>query len=110
MLRHSGRTVDAFANGKEGLGFFRENSAMFTAVILDLEMPVMEVFTCFADLRKTRDDVPVVITTSHSSDYRVDDLLTQHTTCLVSKPYIFRELVCVQGKLAGSGNAEIASR
>lgn len=56
------------SNGKEALDIFAQNPDMFTLVILDLTMPVMDGMSTFKEMIKIKPDVKVIICSGYDED------------------------------------------
>ncbi|KAJ4461608.1 putative hybrid sensor histidine kinase/response regulator [Paratrimastix pyriformis] len=83
------RTVEA-ANGREAVELFGPDPGRFAAVLLDLTMPEMSGQATFAELRRLRPAVPVLIC-SGFSDGEVEDLVAAGAHFL-AKPYTMAQL------------------
>ncbi|MBA3698164.1 MAG: response regulator transcription factor [Planctomycetes bacterium] len=90
-LREAGFSVDASADGEEGLWFATTNA--YDAIILDLMLPKLDGLTVLERLRSAGNRTPVLILTARDSvddrvrglDHGADDYLT--------KPFALAELL-----------------
>jgi CheY-like chemotaxis protein len=61
MLKKVGFSVMTAADGHEAVELYRQHSSEIVCVILDLTMPQMGGEETFRELRRIRDDVPVIV-------------------------------------------------
>lgn len=106
ILERKGYETFEAANGAEALDVFAAHSAEIGLVVLDMMMPVMGGRECFEHLRE-RSDVPVLVTTGHTSDAAAQHLIAQGAAFL-EKPFPAADLVREARRLlqrSTSGNA-----
>jgi CheY-like chemotaxis protein len=93
MLEESGFNVVSAADGRQALELFRGTSDRIDVVLLDMTMPHMDGEATFRELRRVRDDVPVVV----SSGYSEQDAMTRFSEArpdgYLQKPYRMGELL-----------------
>ncbi|KAJ4461612.1 putative PAS domain S-box protein [Paratrimastix pyriformis] len=89
-LRRLGFESVEAANGREAVELFGPDPGRFAAVLLDLTMPEMSGQATFAELRRLRPAVPVLIC-SGFSDGEVEDLVAAGAHFL-AKPYTMAQL------------------
>jgi PAS domain S-box-containing protein len=75
MLNKLGFEVALAADGREAVEIFRATPARFTLVLMDLTMPHLDGKAAYAELRRLRADVCVVL----MSGFNEEDALTQFT-------------------------------
>ncbi len=91
ILERKGYETLEAANGAEALEVFAAHAEEIGLVVLDMMMPVMGGRECFEQLR-TRTDVPVLVTTGHTSDDAAQQLIAQGAAFL-EKPFPAADLV-----------------
>jgi PAS domain S-box-containing protein len=100
ILEKAGFEVLVAASGAEGLERFRASADRIVAVLLDMTMPDFSGEEVFAELRKVRPDVPVIL----SSGYNEQDAVRRFTADVpagpegglagfVQKPYLPADLL-----------------
>lgn len=89
-LKKEGHSVDWVRDGARALDFARSES--FDAVVLDLMLPERDGISVISELRKSGNDVPVLVVTARSEiDDRVG-LLDMGADDYLVKPFDLREL------------------
>ena len=88
ILKDHYNTYEA-ENGQIGLNILNKNKIEFSAVLLDLQMPVMDGYTF---LKKVTEDsklkhLPIVVTTSHAESEKEIEALKMGAWDFVTKPY-----------------------
>jgi DNA-binding response OmpR family regulator len=106
MLRKRGFSVLEAGNGNMAVDLIRAQKEDIAVVLLDLTVPGKSSQEVFEELRRTRPDVKVILTSAHGRD-RVDSLLRGlHHESFIRKPYHLGELVSVvREALAPAGTA-----
>ncbi len=80
-------TVEA-ENGQVALDILKEHPGEFSAVLLDLVMPVMDGYTFLSELKSTADfGIPVIVTTGNSATENERKAFNLGAWDFVSKPY-----------------------
>ncbi len=87
MLERFGLTVLTASNGREALDIFRERSADIACVILDLTMPHMDGEEAFHELRKIRNDVPVIMSSGYNEQEITHRFTGKGPDGFMQKPY-----------------------
>jgi len=67
VLEKLGYTVQTSTNPVKALGIFEADPTLFDLVISDMTMPQMSGVTLSEELKKTKNDIPIIICTGHSS-------------------------------------------
>lgn len=93
LLDQKGYTTRTAADGAEGLALFRENPAGFAAVILDRSMPGMDGAEVFAELRRLRPDIPVVLASGYDPREGVDGSVGERISAFVQKPFRLADIL-----------------
>lgn len=94
-------TVYTAANGAEALQHFQKEK--IDLVTLDLEMPGISGFEVLKEMKKMKEDVPVIIITAHINLPRVREVISQGAVNVLSKPFVIHEVTSVVGKALSSG-------
>ena len=87
MLRAGGHRVREAGGGREAMEIFRPAKQEFDLVILDLMMADMDGSATFAELRRIRPDIPVLISTGYPGDAKIPALIEAGVKGLLQKPY-----------------------
>ena len=92
MCRRLGFGVHTAENGQQAVDFFADHANEISAILLDYEMPGMSCEQTVQQLRKTRPDVPIVL----SSGYAEEDTISHFTGTglveFIQKPYELEKL------------------
>lgn len=91
ILKHNNYAVDAVYNGKDAINFI--HTGIYDVVILDIMMPIMNGIEVLEQIRKERNNIPIILLTAKSEvsdkvkglDLGADDYLT--------KPFHSKELI-----------------
>ena len=104
VLVHAGASVDFAANGQVALSMLAEGAVCYDAVLMDLQMPVMDGFEATAAIRAMGlDELPVVAMTANALDEDRRRALDAGMNGYVAKPIDVDELVATLVRLAGRG-------
>jgi len=87
LLEALGYSVVTRNNGVEALDYFRGNGKSVDLVILDLVMPKMNGYDCFAGLKQIDPAVKVVICSGYSTDSDVDAMIDNGVVAAIKKPF-----------------------
>ena len=105
MLRRKGFAVIEAADGKTGVDLFCANAPAVDVVLLDLTLPGMSGREVLTELRRTKPDVKVIITSAYSHEQAKITLEGHHHWLYIRKPYLIHELtsllqksVCTDGE------------
>jgi CheY-like chemotaxis protein len=93
LLEQKGYTTRAAGDGAEGLALFRENPAGYVAVILDRSMPGMDGAEVFAELRRLRPDLPVVLASGYDPRDGVAGSVGERHSAFVQKPFRLADIL-----------------
>jgi two-component system cell cycle sensor histidine kinase/response regulator CckA len=92
MLSDIGFNVIIAIDGLDGLNLFKSNMDAISIVIMDLTMPNIDGDELFREIRKLRNDIPVII----SSGYNESEIIARFTDVFpegfLKKPYTARQL------------------
>jgi PAS domain S-box-containing protein len=86
-LESYGYKVLVAANGKEGVGLFRELVCEIDAVLLDMTMPVMSGEEALERLKSIQPDIPVVLSSGFNEDDATRRFTGKGLAGFIQKPY-----------------------
>lgn len=89
--RTNGFHVETASDGRQAIELFAKASGRFSAILLDMNLPVLNGPQTFSRLRSINPDVPVIVMTGYDKDL-VDSL---DADAVLSKPFKFNELFAV---------------
>ncbi len=92
MCRRLGFTVHAVADGREAVDLFAEHAEQIVAVLLDYEMPGMSCEQTVQQLRKTRPDVPIVLSSGYAEEDTISHFTGTGSVEFIQKPYELEKL------------------
>jgi PAS domain S-box-containing protein len=93
ILQRAGYRVTETSNGVAGLRAFRDQHRDITAVLLDVTMPGLDGPEVLIELRKLRNDVPVLMISGYGDQDTETRLGEMGATAFLKKPFQPRELV-----------------
>jgi len=88
ILKVAGATADIAANGKEAVDTVLSNHRKYTAVLMDIQMPVMDGFEATRKIRETYSaaEVPIVALTAHAQAEEIEKCRQAGMEHHISKP------------------------
>ena len=86
MLERRGCEVLTASNGREGVDLFRREARRVDAVLLDLNMPILDGERAVEEIRQTDPTVPVWIMTGFDPAGREERLARGHVRGVLRKP------------------------
>jgi CheY-like chemotaxis protein len=92
MLEWSGFQVLAASDGDEALGMYRQHTDAIVCVLLDLTMPGLSGEETFAELRRVRGDVRVVLSSGYDADEVAGRFEGRGPDGFIQKPYTMEAL------------------
>ena len=101
MLTVMGLQAVFAADGREGVAKFRPDPARFTLVLLDLTMPHMDGAETFAELRKMRAGVRVVLMSGFNEQEALMRFAGKGITSFIQKPFTLDSLRTVIRSVLG---------
>ena len=101
MLRHLGLDPVLVADGREAVEIFRVTPSRFALVLLDLSMPHMDGEQTFAELRRLRPDVRVVLMSGFNAQEAMVRFTGKGLASFVQKPFAVGELRTVLHDILG---------
>ncbi|MBN8217604.1 MAG: response regulator [Spirochaetes bacterium] len=99
MLEHSGYRVLTAADGREGVDLLRAGSSRVDGVLLDLTMPQMDGVRAFAELRRIRPEVKILVTSGYSEQEVVRQFQGRGHEAFLQKPFGLAALQAALAKL-----------
>ena len=106
VLVHAGATVDLAANGRIAVSMLAEAGAHYDAVLMDLQMPVMNGFEASAAIRALGlDSLPIVAMSANAMDEDRQRALAAGMDEHLAKPIDVDELVATLERLTGKDGA-----
>ncbi len=92
MLEHLGFTVLSAEDGLKAVDLFRRNAKDIVLVILDLTMPHLSGDEVYREIRRIRNDVPVIISSGFSRKDVMPRFAGKHLAGFLQKPYRIQDL------------------
>ncbi len=92
VLEARGAEVLAAADGEEGIELFRRRADQIDAVVLDLTMPKKSGRETLEELRRTKEDVPVVLTSGFDESVARQRVEGLGAAAFLQKPYDMQKL------------------
>ncbi len=103
MLRRLGYQVISARGGYEALALLRREPAAVDLAIIDMIMPEMSGSQVFAEIRRIRPDLPVLIASGYSAESDVTGISVQGSNGFIQKPFDLKTLArCVRQVLTAS--------
>ncbi|MCP4656332.1 MAG: PAS domain S-box protein [bacterium] len=87
MLERLGFEVLTTGDGREALEIFAADPERFTLVLLDLTMPELDGEECFQELRRIREQVPVILSSGYDEQELTSRFVGQGLAGFIQKPY-----------------------
>ncbi len=92
VLQASGFTVLTAEDGAAGVDVFRQHRDEVSLVLLDLTMPVLSGEEAFSELRRIRDDVPVIMMSGYNETETTERFAGKRLSGFIQKPYEAEQL------------------
>jgi PAS domain S-box-containing protein len=107
MLRRKGFSVLEASDGLAAVDLFRANKSRIGVVLLDLTLPGMDGKDVFAEVRRIRPDIKVILTTAYREEMAVNAAGGQHGWAFIRKPYgIFALAELLRDALSARGDRD----
>jgi PAS domain S-box-containing protein len=103
MLEDMGYTVHLAENGQEGVDMFEKNPDLYSMVILDMIMPVMDGKDAFMAMKAIKPDCKVVISSGFAKDTSMSELKEQGLSGFIRKPYVDYDLSTLVSQTISGG-------
>jgi CheY-like chemotaxis protein len=108
VLVHAGASVDFAGNGRIAVSMLAENAAQYDAVLMDLQMPVMDGFEATHAIRALGlDCLPVIAMTANAFDEDRRRALAAGMNDYIAKPIDVDVLVSTLTRLTGRAPAAV---
>ncbi len=95
MTRHLGLDPVLARDGREAVALFNAAPARFACVLLDLRMPQMDGEQTFAELRRVRPDLPVVLMSATNAQEAMTHFTGKGLAGFLQKPFTITDLSAV---------------
>jgi len=92
IIRGLGYTVLTATSGKEALKIFKDHEKEIDLVILDMIMPEMSGRETFENLKKTRKDIKVILSSGYSLNDQASHILNRGCNGFIQKPFNIKVL------------------
>jgi signal transduction histidine kinase/CheY-like chemotaxis protein len=100
LLRRKGLSVLEANDGLTAVDLFRANNSRIAVVLLDLTLPGIDGKNVFAEVRRMRPDIKVILTTAYSEEMAMSAVGGQHDWAFIRKPYTITELAKITSRRA----------
>jgi len=92
LSEHGYRTITA-TSGEDALHMLQDLEGHIDLVILDLNMPGMGGRTCLTKIVERYSEMKVIVSSGHSAETQVQDVLAAGAVDFVAKPYRLTEML-----------------
>jgi len=92
MLERLGFEVLTTGDGREALEIFAADPDRITCVLLDLTMPELDGEECFRELRRIRQEVPVILSSGYDEQELTSRFVGRGLAGFIQKPYELADL------------------
>ncbi|OPL18390.1 MAG: hypothetical protein AVO35_05985 [Candidatus Aegiribacteria sp. MLS_C] len=99
MLENMGFSVITAEDGRKAVDLFRENSGIIDMVILDLTMPHLSGDEAYREMRRIRQDIPVIVSSGFSQKDVMHRFAGKRLHGFIQKPYRAEDLAAVIRKV-----------
>lgn len=108
LLKHAGCHVDLAGNGMEAIEAVRNASEPYDAVLMDLQMPIMDGLEATTVLREelSLDSLPIIATTANIGKKEQERCLAVGANDCLPKPFHIHELYAVMIRWVNSSKVE----
>ena len=87
MLESIGFDVIIAQNGREALEIFKENSAKFCSILLDLTMPELGGIETYHEIRKIDNSIPIILSSGYNKQDEITQINDEALPAFLKKPY-----------------------
>jgi signal transduction histidine kinase/CheY-like chemotaxis protein len=91
FLKSRGSSVDVALNGQEALEKFTDN--IYDIILMDIQMPIMDGYTCAQEIRKFNLNIPIIALTASSTNEILKNAKEKGMNDIVSKPFMPNDLI-----------------
>jgi CheY-like chemotaxis protein len=100
ILEHQGYEVEEASNGKDGVERVNTAPHKYSAIVLDLIMPVLGGFGAHQAIRNLQPDIPILLSSSYEQHVVARITESDEKTSFLQKPYQSGALIkAMQGLL-----------
>jgi len=93
VLKRTHYDVQLAIDGQDALDQFWESPDAFAAVLMDMKMPRLSGEKAFAEIKKIRADVPVIILTGYAEESVMESFQNGEPAAFLQKPFEVQHLV-----------------
>ncbi len=87
LLQQEGAVVDVVENGQQAVDVLRNNAASYDAILMDVQMPVMDGFTATRMIRQDlKINIPVIAMTAGVTAFERESCIASGMNDLIAKP------------------------
>ncbi|MDX2128685.1 MAG: ATP-binding protein [Chloroherpetonaceae bacterium] len=94
-----GYQVISASNGQEGVLMYNDHASEIDAIILDMNMPIMNGMDAYKAIRSIKSDMKILFVTGHLSDANAEILKDELNTVITTKPYAIGDISSLLEKL-----------
>jgi CheY-like chemotaxis protein len=107
VLSTAGAKVTCVGHGQLALASLRDQASPYDAVLMDIQMPVMDGIACTRAIRaeKSQVELPIIAMTAGSSETLRAEILAAGANIVLAKPIKIDELAKVVGQQVARSNA-----
>ena len=87
--------VTPASDGKEGVDIFNSRPADFVAVIVDMTMPKLGGEDVFRELKRTRADIPIILTSGYNEQDATNRFAGKGLAGFIQKPFRLEALTAL---------------
>lgn len=102
VLEYEGFAVGEAANGEEAVLRVTDDGAALAAVLLDVQMPLMNGIEAYARIRSIAPGLPIILGTGYVGDAELEALRATGANDLLTKPYDIPSLIARLHRLASA--------
>lgn len=94
LLEQVGAVVDVAENGQRAVDVLRTNAKIYDAILMDVQMPVMDGFTATKVIRdELKNTTPIIATTAGVTEFERESCLASGMNDLIAKPIELDKMV-----------------
>ena len=93
ILEEVGFRILLAKDGGEAVALFRQHTGQLVLILLDVTMPVMNGDEVYAEIRRVREDVPVVLTSGYTESDAAGRFAEHPPSGFIQKPFLPEALI-----------------
>ena len=101
IFERIGYNVFVAEDGQRAVQLLRKHKDEIDLIVLDMIMPIMDGPATFAEARKIRPDIPVILCSGYSKDDAATELLKHEKVGFVQKPFSVGEISSRMSNILG---------